>query len=56
MAIGIYDLAGAIGNIFKFKEKEKMVNFKKQMQNDFKSYIELEIQSAQTSLKTKHER
>ena len=29
LAVGIYDLAGYIGSVFKFKEREKMQNFKK---------------------------
>lgn len=56
LAVGIKDLAVAIGSIFKFKEKEKLQNFKKQLQIGFKSYIEVEIKTAETSLRTKHER
>lgn len=56
LAIGIKELAVAIGSIFRFREREKLQNFKKRLQIGFKSYIELEIETAVTTLKTKNER
>lgn len=56
LGVGMKDVAVSIGSIFKNKEKEKLNKFRTNLQNAFKSYIELEIKTAETTLRTKYER
>lgn len=50
------DLVGAVGNIFTFKEKEKLKEFKQQLIVAFKKYIDSEIITAEMSMSTTHNR
>lgn len=56
LGVGIKDVATSFGSIFKNKDKEKLNQFKRNLQIAFKSYIELEIKTAETTLRTKYER
>lgn len=56
LAVGIKDVAVSIGSIFKNKDRDKLQKFKGDLQVAFKSYVELEIKTAETTLRTKYER